>query len=212
MPLQNLLKGQGTIDLRGELANSTKGIVELILEIQDCREPIDPTHHENGSVANIDASTSSLSSNREGGKSTQSWNRMTSEVKRKMGISNVNTKSSSDFALKITTARMRCSNKAKDELEATAGSVYVKTTVFEHGIYIDSWKSVPLQSIDNLDHILIRTTLATKTKMGKKLVLGTVVVCGPAAGTALSETAAEHMASLRESALNERVAMWHCYQ
>ena len=207
--------------------------MELILEIQDCREPIDPTHHENGAALNIDASTNSLSSNAEGGKSAQSWNRMTSEVKRKMGISNVNTKSSSDFSLKITTSRMRCSNKAKDELEATAGSVYVKTTVFEHGIYIDSWKSgnfypslstkwevgkvvptitVPLQSIDNLDHILIRTTLATKTKMGKKLVLGTVVVGGPAAGAALSETAAEHMALLRESAFNERIAMWHCYQ
>lgn len=207
--------------------------MELVLEIQDCREPIDPTHHENGSAVNIDASTSSLSSNVESGKSAQSWNRMTSEVKRKMGMSNVNTKASSNFALKITTARMRCSNKAKDELEATAGSVYVKTTVFEHGIYVDSWKSgnfypslstkwevgkvlptitLPLQNIDNLDHILIRTTLATKTKMGKKLVLGTILVGGPATAASLSETATQHMSTLRESALNERVAMWHCYQ
>lgn len=207
--------------------------MELILEIKDCSEPIDPTHNESASTINMDSSSISQVSIGKEGKSAQSWNRVTSEMKRKMGMRNVNTKTPHGLALNITTSRMRCTNKVKDELEATAGSVYVKTTVFEHGIYIDSWKSgnfypslstkwdvgnveptitIPLQSLDNLDNLLIKTTLATKTKMAKKLVLGTVVIGGPSAGSAISESGAEHMATLRETALNERVAMWHCYQ
>ncbi|XP_023305925.2 uncharacterized protein LOC111687690 isoform X1 [Lucilia cuprina] len=237
MPIKDInttVKKPSNDSNNNQLANSTKGVVELVLQIQDCSEPIDPTHNDNGSTINIDSSTLSLSNGKEGsGKSAQSWNRMTSEMKRKMGMRNVNTKTPHGMVLKITTARMRCTNKVKDELEATAGSVYVKTTVFEHGIYIDSWKSpnfypslstkwevgnveptitIPLQSLDNLDNILIRTTLATKTKMAKKLVLGTVVIGGPCAGASVSDSGAEHMATLRETALNERVAMWHSYQ
>lgn len=198
--------------------------------MKDCGELIDPTQSENSSTLN--SSNGSILNGKEG-KSAQSRNRMTSEMKRKMGIRNVNTKTRHELALKITTSRMRCAHKVKDELEATAGSVYVKTTVFEHGIYIDSWKSanfypslstkwevgnidptitIPLQSLENLDNILIKTTLATKTKMAKKLVLGTVFIGGSRAGSAVSESGAEHVATLKESPLNERVAMWHCYR
>ncbi|KAI9587165.1 uncharacterized protein LOC119632605 [Glossina fuscipes] len=236
------------------LSNAAKGVVELALQLKDLSEPIDPTWCndssatstssttessiavntkalQNGSTsASVSVSVSSQQKETHNVRNAQSWNRMTSQVKRRMGISNVNTKLTHCLALKVTTTRMRCSHKAKDELEHTAGSVYVKTTVFEHGIYLDSWKSsnfypslstkwdvpantdaatltIPLQSIHSLDHILIRTTLATKTKIGKKLVLGTVVLGKHTAGNG-----AEHIRTLRETPLNERVAMWHCYQ
>lgn len=159
------------------------------------------------------------------------WQRMRAEVKRKMGISNVANGVGGPLMLRVTTARMRCSNKVKDELEATAsGGVYVKTTVFEHGIYVDAWKSpvffpslstkwdgsggdeaticVPLRSVDQLENIVIRITLATKLKMAKKLVLGTVLVSG---ADNASESGMEQLRLLRDSPLNERVATWHCY-
>lgn len=211
-----------------------------MLEVKDVGEPItDATHSESTSSANGTTSLDSTGSTTSVSTVTSSnepkaWNhRMTSQVKRKMGISNVNTKKPHNLVLKVTTSRMRCSNKVKDELEATAGSVYVKTTVFDSGIYIDSWKSpnfypslatkwdvgkevatlnIPLQSVEHLDRIMIRTTLATKTKMAKKLVLGTVVIGGSSSGAAVSGAGAEQMASLKEAALNEKVALWHCYQ
>jgi len=103
----------------------------------------------------------------------------------------------------------------------------VKTTAFEHGIYIDAWKSpiffpslstkwddgsgegtidIPLQRLDQLEDIVLRITLATK-KMGKKVVLGTVIIGGDQAG----DTGSEQMRLIRESPPGQRVAAWHCY-
>lgn len=198
-----------------------------MLEVVDTSEPTDPTAHELGSSMSSINTNSSIVQHK-------SWNqRMSSEVKRKMGMRNVSSKKAHQLALRVTTARMRCSNKAKDELEATAGSVYVKSTVFQHGIYIDSWKSgnfypslstkwdvghtdaatitIPMDHLENLDNIYIRTTLATKTKMAKKLVLGTVLIGGKAAGLTISGSGAEHMQLLKETPLHEKVPMWHCY-
>ena len=67
-------------------------------------------------------------------------------------------KNSHGLCLKITTSKMRCSIKVKEEFENDAGEeatnfkilnlffsilaqIYVKTTVFEHDILSDSWKS-----------------------------------------------------------------------
>ncbi|KAH8307318.1 hypothetical protein KR044_009964 [Drosophila immigrans] len=206
------------------LTNSAKGVVELALEVRDlCEgEPQSEVH----SAPEQDVA--------KGAGGNNNWHRMTAEVKRKMGISNVSNTPSGSLLLRVTTSRMRCSNKVKDELEATAsGGVYVKTTVFEHGIYVDAWKSpvvypslstkwdgaggdeatisVPLHSLNQLENIEIRITLATKVKMAKKLVLGSVVVAGSKQSSS-SESGAEQMRHLQSSPLNQRVSAWHCYQ
>lgn len=73
--------------------------------------------------------------------------------------------------------------------------IYIKTTVFEREILSGSWKSntfaptlstkwdhidstivIQLPADDALDHVSVKCQLATKTKMGKKIVLGTVYV------------------------------------
>ncbi|KAH8257406.1 hypothetical protein KR038_008550 [Drosophila bunnanda] len=211
------------------LVNSAKGVVELALEVRDLLEcdatamdpstpPPTPTSPTTQTAPTATSSTPSVNN----------WQRMTAEVKRKMGMSNVSNTDAGRYLLRLTTTRMRCSNKVKDELEATASSgVYVKTTAFEHGIYIDAWKSpvffpslstkwddgsgegtidIPLQRLDQLEDIVVRITLATK-KMGKKLVLGTVIVGGDQAG----DTGSEQMRLIRESPPGQRVAAWHCY-
>jgi hypothetical protein len=35
---------------------------------------------------------------------------------------------------------------------------------------------IPIASEDNIEHITIKTTVATKTKLGKKIVLGTIYI------------------------------------
>lgn len=206
-------------------------MVELALEVRDLRESA--MSESQSAQPNIEAASASQTLSTGSGTGAGSggnWQRMTAEVKRKMGISNVVSSASDELMLRVTTSRMRCSNKVKDELEATAsGGVYVKTTVFEHDIYVDAWKSpifypslstkwdgaggdeaticVPLRSLDQLENIVIKTTLATKLKMGKKLVLGTVIIGGSGA----TDTGQAQMRHLQNSAANERVATWHCY-
>ncbi|XP_043063709.1 uncharacterized protein LOC108089582 isoform X1 [Drosophila ficusphila] len=211
--------------------NSAKGVVELALEVRDlleCETPLEsslpPATPSNTPTSPITPTFPTVNST----PSTNNWQRMTAEVKRKMGISNAGSSDSGRYLLRVTTTRMRCSNKVKDELEATANSgIYVKTTAFEHGIYIDAWKSpvffpslstkwddgsgegtidIPLQRLEQLEDIVLRITLATK-KMGKKLVLGTVIIGGDQAG----DTGSEQMRLIRESPPGQRVAAWHCY-
>lgn len=76
-----------------------------------------------------------------------------------------------------------------------AAQIYVKTTVFEHDILSGSWRSepfspslstrwdpidstitIPLVNEDGIEHITLKTTVATKTKLGKKIVLGTIYI------------------------------------
>ncbi|XP_068142052.1 LOW QUALITY PROTEIN: uncharacterized protein [Drosophila tropicalis] len=226
------------------LTNSPKGVVELALEVRDLsanesdREVTEDSLPSSGASVPVNTpATANATPAPQPTTSVNNWQRMTAEVKRKMGLSNVGGGSGygngeGKLVLRVTTARMRCSNKVKDELEATASAgVYVKTTAFEHGIYIDAWKSpiffpslstkwdisgnshdaatinIPLQSLSQLENIVIRITLATK-KMGKKLVLGTVLVGGPQA----QDTGTVQMRLIREVPLGERVATWHSYQ
>ncbi|KAL7732474.1 hypothetical protein ACLKA6_004431 [Drosophila palustris] len=209
------------------LTNSAKGVVELALEVRDLGEGESQMEVQSESESQQDMAKGTAS-----GSGANNWQRMTAEVKRKMGISNVTNAPGGTLLLRVTTSRMRCSNKVKDELEATAGGgVYVKTTVFEHGIYVDAWKSplfypslstkwdgaggdeatisVPLRTLDQLENIVVRVTLATKLKMAKKLVLGTVVIGG---GNNASDTGMEQLRHLQSSPLNQRIAAWHCYQ
>ncbi|XP_043951067.1 uncharacterized protein LOC108035623 isoform X2 [Drosophila biarmipes] len=207
------------------LVNASKGVVELALEVRDLLECVTP---EDTSMPPSTPANTPTTPTLPSAPSANNWQRMTAEVKRKMGISNAGSSDSGRYLLRVTTTRMRCSNKVKDELEATASSgVYVKTTAFEHGIYIDAWKSpiffpslstkwddgsgegtidIPLQRLDQLEDIVLRITLATK-KMGKKVVLGTVIIGGDQAG----DTGSEQMRLIRESPPGQRVAAWHCY-
>lgn len=76
-----------------------------------------------------------------------------------------------------------------------AGQIYLKTTVLEHDILSGSWRSepfspslstrwdsinstvvIPLVNEDGVEHISVKTTVATKTKLGKKIVLGTIYI------------------------------------
>jgi hypothetical protein len=76
-----------------------------------------------------------------------------------------------------------------------AGQIYVKTTVLEHEILSGSWKSkmfsptlstrwdpiestvtIHLPNEESLEYISIKTAIATKTKLGKKIVLGTIFI------------------------------------
>lgn len=45
------------------------------------------------------------------------------------------------LCFKITTSKMRCSIKVKEEFENIDAQIYVKTTIFEHDILSNSWKS-----------------------------------------------------------------------
>lgn len=75
------------------------------------------------------------------------------------------------------------------------GQIYLKTSVLEHDILSGSWRSepfspslstrwdhigstitIPLVNEDGIEHVSIKTTVATKTKLGKKIVLGTVYI------------------------------------
>ncbi|KAH8301113.1 hypothetical protein KR018_001857 [Drosophila ironensis] len=207
------------------LVNSPKGVVELALEVRDLLEC---ETLGDASVSQESPTPATPAPNLQPTAAANNWQRMTAEVKRKMGISNAHHSDSGRYLLRVTTTRMRCSNKVKDELEATAsGGVYVKTTAFEHGIYIDAWKSsvffpslstkwddgsgegtidIPLKRLEQLQDITVRITLATK-KMGKKLVLGTVIIGGDQAG----DSGSDQMSLIRESPPGQRVAAWHCY-
>ncbi|XP_035791237.1 uncharacterized protein LOC118466270 isoform X2 [Anopheles albimanus] len=109
-------------------------------------------------------------------------------------------KDSPSFCLKITTAKVRCSIQVKERLETIAEKVYLKTTVLEQGVLTASWKSdlfrptlssrwnpdectvvVPLTGEAALEHLSIKIGMATKSKVGKKTRLGSVLL-GPKAG------------------------------
>lgn len=160
------------------------------------------------------------------------------EVRRKLSISG--TSGAGGFGggrapkqglvLKVTTSKMRCSIKAKEQFENMdhGSAMYIKTAVFEHDILASAWKSdqfapslsvrwdarnaelrIPLASVEDLRHICVRTTIATKTKLGKKIVLGTLLMGGRT--TSAPPTAAEHWANVAAGAGNA-IAAWHAFE
>lgn len=72
-----------------------------------------------------------------------------SDVKKKLTGTNKREKYKG-LCLKITTSKMRCSIKVKEEFESVDSPLYVKATAFERDILSSSWKSdqfLPLLSI-----------------------------------------------------------------
>lgn len=113
------------------------------------------------------------------------------EVKRIVKSVKNKDKNHKGLCLKISTSKIRCGIKVKEEFEAVNEKIYMKTTVLEHEILSATWKSepfrptlsarwkeedctivVPLSSERSLDHISIRIVLAAKNKTGKKTYLG----------------------------------------
>lgn len=175
-------------------SSSPKGQVEIILELCD-------NNLDNGSKVDVnDASKYDKNlnpfENNDQTTTTSKPRFSLSEMKLpnvKKLMKTKREKSTNGLCLKITTTKMRCSIKVKEEFENDAAQIYLKTTVFEHEILSDAWKSqlfsptlsarwdqidstivIPLNSEDSLEHVSIKTTVATKTKLGKKVVLGTV--------------------------------------
>lgn len=183
---------------------SLKGQIELILEI--CEEDKSEATTSNDKLPD----------------SKKQWS--LNEVKRK--ITTKTSKIPKELQLKLTTSRMRCPIKVKEEFESIAGLIYVKTTIFEHNILSTSWKcemfppslssrwdaststlTLPLSSDPTcIDNISIKTTVATKNKMGRKVVLGSVFI-----GPKTSGQFYEHWANAMTSR-NQPVAMWHNFQ
>lgn len=152
-------------------------------------------------------------------------------------------KHTNGLCLKITTSKMRCSIKVKEEFENDAGKhnvrlhsvhvftqnlfaaqIYLKTTVLEHDILSNSWRSdpfaptlstrwdhldstvtIPLPNEDSLEHLSIKTTVATKTKLGKKIVLGTIYI-RPDVDTCL-----DHWTTMMTSR-NTPVPSWYSFE
>lgn len=146
------------------MSSCPKGQVELILQI--CN--IEP---------DIENSMSLSTSTNESKDDETSKNRWTiSDVTRRL------TSRSRDkyrgLCFKITTSKMRCSIKVKEDFENIDSQIYVKTTIFEHEILSNSWKSdlfapslstrwspdnstvtIPLNNERDLDHISIKVYL-----------------------------------------------------
>ncbi|KAL5290870.1 hypothetical protein ACFFRR_010329 [Megaselia abdita] len=187
--------------------NADKGQVELILEFCDKSLATDESLQTNNSSQPVENGKPVLKSQ---------WS--LTEIKKK--LKNDKKFNLEDFALKVTTSRMRCSIKVKDEFENSATTIYLKTAIFEHDVLMNAWKSdhllptistrwekdkstffIPLTNMENLDNISIKTTVATKTKVGKKIVLGTVGL----------NPSCEHW---KDAFLckNKPVAAWHNFQ
>lgn len=195
------------------ITTSAKGQIEIILEISDeCPDNISTSEEK-------PAETDSKESLK------RHWSlSKVSEVKKK--ITSKTSKAPKELHLKVTTTRMRCPIKVKEEFESVAGEIYVKTTVFEHNILVNSWKCdmfrpslstrwdpsfstiyVPLNNnSSSLDNVSIKTMVATKNKMGRKIVLGTVFI-----GAGTTGQSFDHWQTVM-TVRNKSVPMWHSFQ
>lgn len=205
-----------------------KGQIEMILHIctnaespgnsgDTSKRPSQSSRDETGAAAT--ATTSSAAS------TTDTWSRWSiSDVKKKLSSVSKRDKYKG-LCLKIVTSKMRCSIKVKEEFENVEGPIYVKTTVFERDILSSTWKSdqfapslsirwnvehstiiIPLNDDNDLEHISIKISVATKTKLGKKIVLGTLFLGGKTKDVKLEHW--ENMVANKGSP----VAMWHAFE
>jgi hypothetical protein len=102
--------------------------------------------------------------------------------------------------------------------------IYIKTTVFEREILSGSWRSdlfaptlstrwdpidstiiIPIPNEDALEHITVKVQVATKTKLGKKIVLGSVYIHQN------DESSFEHWSSISMSP-NNPVPLWYSFE
>lgn len=199
-----------------KVASSPKGQVEMILELCDTSIDCISEMDLNDEPSRYNNSLNPFECNEEPSTSRSRFS--LSDVKFpsvKRLMKGKREKQTNGLCLKITTSKMRCSIKVKEDFEnnaseylwvfwvhsvhvihySFAGQIYLKTTVLEHDILSGSWKSepfsptlstrwdhidstitIPLVNEDGIEHISVKTTVATKTKLGKKIVLGTIYI------------------------------------
>ncbi|GAB0093217.1 uncharacterized protein DMENIID0001_082930 [Sergentomyia squamirostris] len=217
LPIRDITVTPTNSTISQSINASTKGQVEVILELCD---PIDLPPMAPG-----DEDTLSQISESRPSTAARRWS--LNDVKRK--IKNVTTRKEKTthggLQLKITTSKMRCAIKVKEEFENVTGTIYLKTSVFERDILSSTWRSdpflpslstrwdptdstirIPLNDVSDLDHISIKISVATKNKMGKKIVLGTLIMGAQADCAKL-----EHWESMIDSR-GSPVAMWHSFE
>ncbi|XP_055610796.1 uncharacterized protein LOC129757550 isoform X2 [Uranotaenia lowii] len=132
------------------------------------------------------------------------------------------------LCLKISTAKLRCGIKVKEEFEGVNEKIYLKTTILEHEILSSTWKSepfrpslstrwnqeectiaVPLSSEHSLDHISIRVALAAKNKVGKKVYLGQLFLGPNAPSTSsIKQDQWRKMVAYKGSP----ISVWHSFE
>ncbi|XP_055534508.1 uncharacterized protein LOC129723990 [Wyeomyia smithii] len=154
-------------------------------------------------------------------KSRFSFKRMVKSVKNR-------DRNQNGLCLKISTAKIRCGIKVKEEFEAVNEKIYMKTTVLEHEILSATWKSepfrptlstrwnpdectivLPLSSERSLDHVSIRVALAAKNKLGKKVYLGQLFLGPNAANTnSIKQDQWKKMVAYKGSP----ISAWHSFE
>ncbi|KAJ6625245.1 hypothetical protein Bhyg_16462, partial [Pseudolycoriella hygida] len=210
LPIKDISVSSTTQSSLASVNSSSKGQVELILQICDA-EPIDEDESNETNEA------ASSVNKRDEQKRRLSFNDVKNRLK------NLSKKEKyKGMCLKVTTSKMRCSIKVKEEYENFGDNIYVKTTIFEHDILSSSWKSnefnpslstrwdtdnstivIPIVNESSLDYISIKVSVATKTKVGKKIFLGTLHI-NPS-------TKDNHWQSMISEKGNP-VAMWHSFE
>ncbi|XP_052872715.1 uncharacterized protein LOC128278096 [Anopheles cruzii] len=227
LPIKDMTVTHPPAESRITITNSPRGQVEVTLQLSDYTEVhIDPktsgedcSFNADGPYSSPPLSPLSLSSRAsyDGPQvapfesrrayssgspvptSNSNKNRFSFDVRKIMRSVKNKEKNHKGLCLKITTAKVRCGIRVKEELESVAEKLYLKTTVLEHQILSATWKSepfrpalssrwnpdnctvvVPLVGEASLDHLSIKIGLATKSKVGKKTRLGTVFL-GPKA-------------------------------
>ncbi|XP_055382242.1 uncharacterized protein LOC129612588 [Condylostylus longicornis] len=116
-----------------------------------------------------------------------------SDIKRKLSVRK-SKPTIKGYILKVTTTKFRCSIKVKDEFESAGQQIYIKTIVYDGDIPLCSWKSnhfapslssrwdpkftrleVPFPNISCLNRMRIKSQIATKGKVGRKIILASMV-------------------------------------
>lgn len=202
--------------------SSAKGQIELTLELCECEPeiPLTPATTPVGAASNNpfeEASGDDKSDlprqNRISFKAVKNLMKMTKKPIVK------------GLCLRVTTSRMRCSIKAKESFEKITSDMYIKTSAYQSDVFMRAWKSdsfaptlslrwdpkeavilVPLQSEEDLEYTNVRISIATKNKVGKKIVFGEIDIGPTAQGSLL-----EHWGNM----INSRgtpVTMWHNFE
>jgi len=190
------IKSGNSTSAISSITTSKKGQLELILEICNAEKDDTPTTTDKKSkVKRSSSSVESVSETSPKTTSTSTLNSTSTSYSLTKRISDVTRKlsvrqsklTSKDVILKVTTTKFRCSIKEKDELESVGNQIYIKTAIYDDDIPINSWKSnhfipslssrwdpkhtqieVPLPNLDCLKRMRVKSTIATKNKMGKK--------------------------------------------
>uniref|UniRef100_U5EPC7 C2 domain-containing protein n=1 Tax=Corethrella appendiculata TaxID=1370023 RepID=U5EPC7_9DIPT len=196
MPIKDMAISPIGGSTKANITTSLRGQVEMILQLSDYNQLTPTDDSDKKSNKNSDHQASSSSSNSSG-----------SFLNIKKLLKNKNDKSTGKkLLLSVTTSKMRCPIKVKEEFENQAEKIYIKTTIFQHDILSNSWKSeqftptlsikfdadkstmsIPISCESDLNYVSIKVTLGTKTKVGKKIVLGTLNISADSSSAKLQQ-------------------------